>query len=251
MKIQSQPQAVFIQQANPIPSADGGVAQGSASQLPARFQDGFEQRPVTPNQAGIIDFVPPYPFPQVPDSLSQEDRLTSSKLPMALSNPLNKALLEAGTKDVVLSRDIMGTMRGPEGQPLAKVWLNDGTTAFVDPNTNRYYLTDEGETYGRTNAMGPLDLPEGSKFSNSYFTDPEVRGVEQLTQVWAPPPPGPMDPVPAPRNPGPLPPLPLPLPEPRNTGPLPPLPLPEPRNTGPLPPLPLPLPAPRIPEDWL
>lgn len=209
MKIQSQPQAVFLQQANPtsIPSTDGGFVQGSASQLPARFQDGFEQRPITPNQPGVIDFVPPYPFPFPPDSLSQEDRLTSSKLPMALANPLNKALLEAGTKDVVLSRDIMGTMRGPEGQPLAKVWLNDGTTAFVDPNTNRYYLTDEGESYGRTNAMGPLDLPEGSKFSNSYFTDPEVRAVEQLSQAWDLPP-GPMDPLPLPRNTGPLPPLP-------------------------------------------
>jgi len=231
MKVQSQPQAVVIQQANPTTSAavaerptDAGFAPGSAGQLPTRFEDGFEQRPVNPDRPGIIDCIPPYPYPPVADSLSLEDRLTSTKLPMTLSNPLHKALLESGHKDVVISRDIMGMMRGPEGQPLARVWLNDGTTAYVDPNTNHYYLTDESEIYGRTNAMGPLDLPAGATFSNSYFNDPEVRSIQQLSQAWGSPFPGPVDP-------------------------LPPRPEPFPTDPGPLPPLPLP--GPRIPEDWL
>jgi len=235
MKVQSQPQAAVIQQSNPIPSADvaakpagAGFAQGSAGQLPVSFQDGFEQRPVDPSTPGIIDCIPPYPYPYPPDSLSLEDRSTAMELPMGLSNPLHKALLEEGNKDVVLSRDVTGMMRGPEGQPLAHVWLNDGTQAYVDPNTNHYYLTDEGETYGRTNALGPLDLPEGLKFSNSYFSDPEVRSIQRMAQPGGWPFPGPVDPLP-----------------------LPPRPEPFPDNPGPLPPLPLPLPGPRIPEDWL
>ena len=105
-----------------------------------------------------------------------------------------------------LSRDKGGVMRGPDGQPLAKVALDDGTTAYVDPNTNQYYLTDEREILGHTNAMGPLDLPEGSQFSNTYFSDADVRSIERAGNGggWPFPHP-PINPLPWPPRPSPFP----------------------------------------------
>lgn len=212
MKVQTAPSAPAIAGANEVATSKSAPpAQGSAGQLklPDRFKDGFE-----PGKK-IIDCFPPFP-PQPKDTLSLRDHLTASKLPEALSNPLNKVLLEKGEKDVQLSRDAGGVMRGPEGAPLAKVQLEDGTTAYVDSNTNKYYLTDEREVLGRTNALGPLDIPEGSKFSNSYFSDADVRSIERAARGgndWPFPRP-PIDPLPYPPRPFPFPVDPLPFPRP-------------------------------------
>jgi len=104
--------------------------------------------------------------------------------------------------------------QGPEGQPLAKVKLEDGTTAYVDPNTNKYYLTDEQDFFGQVHAAGPLDLPEGAQFSNSYFSDADVRSIEKDAKggSWLPQP-GPI-PFPLPRPFPPIDPMPLPRPIP-------------------------------------
>ena len=213
MKVQSQPQAPqasTIQKANPTVSADKAAApapQGNAGQLQDRFRDGFE-----PGRK-IIDCFPPFdPMPK--GGLNLGDHINASKLPETLANPLDKVLLEKGEKDVPLRRDEQGVMRGPEGEPLAKVQLDDGTTAYVDPNTNQYYLTDERELFGQTNAIGPLPLPEGSQFSNSYFSDADVRSIEKAAQGgngWPFPRP-PIDPLPLPPRPFPFPVEPRPIP---------------------------------------
>jgi len=191
-------------------SQQAQAPQGSAGQLKLsdRFKDGFE-----PGKK-IIDCFPPFP-PQPKDTLSLRDHITASKLPESLSNPLNKVLLEKGEKDVQLSRDANGVMRDPEGAPLAKVQLKDGTTAYVSSNTNQYYLTDEREVFGRTNALGPLDIPENSKFSNSYFSDADVKSIERAARGndWPFPRP-PIDPLPYPPRPFPFPVDPLPFPRP-------------------------------------
>jgi len=203
--------------------AEGSAAAASGAQLGNRFKDEFVQG--KPDQKKIIDCFPPFP-PQPKDTMGLKDHFTASRLPETLSNPLNKAILELGKKDVELSRDDQGVWRGPEGQPLAKVKLEDGTTAYVDPNTNKYYLTDEKDFFGQVNAAGPLDLPRGAQFSNSYFSDADVRSIEKDAKggSWLP-------------HPGPIP-LPLPHPLPRPFPPIEPMPLPLPLpfdGWGPLP----------------
>ncbi|HVE84762.1 MAG TPA: hypothetical protein VND93_18025 [Myxococcales bacterium] len=220
MKVQSQPQQAQASQAQTQVQSAGNKPATSTTpaQQGAQFKDEFVQGNKG-DKKGIIDCFPPFPKPQ--DTLSLQDHLTASRLPETLSNPLDKPLLAAGNKDQALSRDDKGVMRGPEGQPLAKVQLKDGTTAYVDANTNKYYLTDQRERFGRVNALGPLDLPEGSKFSNSYFSDADARSIERAAQggnVWPFPRP-PIDPLPLP---------PRPFPFPIDPGPFKPLPLPQP-----------------------
>jgi len=149
------------------------------------------------------------------DTMGLGDHLTASRLQDTLSNPLDKPLLDAGNKDQKLTRDDNGVMRGPDGQPLAKVDLKDGNTAYVDPNTNQYYLTDEQELGGfignrGVNALGPLPLPKEAQFSNSYFSDSDVRSIERDARGggWH----FPIDPLPRPIPfPDPMP-LPRPIP---------------------------------------
>lgn len=220
--------------------AASGLASGAAGQLGNRFnKDEFIQG--GPNKPGpaIIDC---FPFPPQPkDTMSLKDHVTASKLPETLSNPLNDDLLKAGDKDQQLSRDDQNVWRGPEGQPLSQVRLEDGTTAYVDPNTNQYYLTDEKGFFGQVNALGPLDLPEGAQFSNSYFSDADARSIEKDAARGTPFPRPFPDPLPFPR---PFPPIePKPLPFPIEPGPkFPPF---EPR------PLPFPIdPMPKLPDPW-
>ena len=225
MKVQSQPQQPATQTATATgttgaaktsdakSAAAAGAAPANAGQLNSRFKDGFD-----PSGPIIRDWPPygPLPLPRK-DTLGLGDQLTAGRLPDTLSNPLDKPLLDAGKKDVQLSRDDKGVMRGPDGQPLAKVGLKDGNTAYVDPNTNQYYLTDERDFFGQVNALGPLPLPEGAKFSNSYFSDADVRSIERDAKgggsIW-PPFPHPIDPLPLPPRPFPIDPLPLPRPIP-------------------------------------
>lgn len=87
-------------------------------------------------------------------------------------------------------------VRGPEGQPLASLRLPSGRTAFVDPNTNRYYLTDQGAFAANSTVMTwQIDLPSDTKFTNSHFSDADVRYIQQLARPsrgpWPLPPPPP------------------------------------------------------------
>ncbi|HEY8206349.1 MAG TPA: hypothetical protein VIG99_02630 [Myxococcaceae bacterium] len=222
MKVQSQPAApqtaaatgtTATAKTNPAgaataaakPAAAAGAAPANAGQLTDRFKDGFESGKMQPGNKGIIDCFPNWP-PVKKDTMGLGDHLTAGQLSETLSNPLDKPLLESGNKDQKLTRDDNGVMRGPDGQPLAKVDLKDGNTAYVDPNTNQYYLTDERDWLGQgVNALGPLPLPEGAQFSNSYFSDADVRSIERDARgggLFPPFPHKPVDPLPRfPRDP--------------------------------------------------
>jgi len=127
-------------------------------------------------------------------SLTFGDRVNASGLSKALSSPLNDLRLAFGKKTETITRDANGTYRGPEGQPLVPVKLEDGKTAYVDPNTNQHYLTDEQpDCHGIVHALPARDLPEGSQFSNSYFGDADVKELTRIANggsiINFPPPP--------------------------------------------------------------
>jgi len=118
-----------------------------------------------------------------PAGLDWGDRFTAADLHKSLSNPLNDRLLQAGQKSETITRDQNGIYRGPNGQPLVPVRLDDGNTAYVDPNTNRYYLTNEqpGKD-GSVRALPAIDLPKDAQFSNRYFNDQDARDLTQIAQ---------------------------------------------------------------------
>lgn len=138
-----------------------------------------------------IPFPRPIPFPlPFPGkvTLSQEDRETAGGLKDALSNKFNQWIgkHDPDAHRVTLPRDPSGRVVGPEGQPLAQVKLDDGRTAYVDPNTNQYYLANKGGPlgglgFGGVSATGPIDLPPEAQFSNSHFSEADVRAVERLS----------------------------------------------------------------------
>lgn len=67
-----------------------------------------------------------------------------------------------------------GTATGPEGQPLVTVRLSNGRTAYVDPNTNQYYVASQQQGgklfFGAKDVRGPIALPKDLEFSNSHFS---------------------------------------------------------------------------------
>jgi len=214
-QVQPQPQTAAASGTTTASAKTADAKPASASQL----SDQLNKDAFVPGRPPIRDFPPirdwpPYgPLPLPPkDTMNFGDHLTAGRLPDALNNPLDKPLLDAGKKDQHLTRDDKGVMRGPDGQPLATVQLKDGNTAYVDPNTNQYYLTDEKENGGffgdrSVNALGPLPLPKDAQFSNSYFSDADVRSIERDARggnIWPP-----INPIPRPI------PLPNPLPLPR------------------------------------
>ncbi|HYV44541.1 MAG TPA: hypothetical protein VFA20_06740 [Myxococcaceae bacterium] len=158
-----------------------------ASGLPTgkRVRDEFVHLP--PDLGGVLQ-------PKGKVSLSFGDRVNASGLSKALSSPINDLRLAFGKKTETITRDANGTYRGPEGQPLVPVKLDNGKTAYVDPNTNKYYLTDEQpDCHGRVHALPAQDLPKGSRFSNSYFGDADVKELTRIANggsiINFPPPP--------------------------------------------------------------
>lgn len=123
-------------------------------------------------------------------TLSLKDALTASGLRRTLGahvEGLAGKLAEARAPNATLRPGRDGVMRGPEGQPLVTVRLQGGKTAYVDPNTNQYYLASDRALLfrhaGAVQAKGPMALPPGAQFSNSYFT---VAEVQQLNRLAAP-----------------------------------------------------------------
>lgn len=114
-------------------------------------------------------------------TLSLGDRFTAGRLHQTLSNPLRNwmTLNNPNVPNATVTRGADGVVRGPEGQPLVQVQLDDGNTAYVDPNTNKYYLGTGSEFFGRIQTKGPLELPPGARFSNSHFSDADAK---QLTR---------------------------------------------------------------------
>jgi len=120
-------------------------------------------------------------------TLSFGDRFNAMGLKEALSSPLNALRLAVGEKSETITRDLDGTYRGPEGQPLVQVKLADGNTAYVDPNTNKYYLTDEKpDVFGQVRTLPAADLPKGAQFSNSHFSDADVKELTRIANGGSP-----------------------------------------------------------------
>lgn len=116
-------------------------------------------------------------------TLDWGDRFNAAGLSKELSSPTNDLRLALGEKSETITRGSDGTYRGPEGQPLVPVKLDDGNTAYVDPNTNKYYLTDEQpDLFGRVNALPARDLPPGSQFSNSHFSNADVKELTRIAK---------------------------------------------------------------------
>lgn len=115
----------------------------------------------------------------IPNNLSQHDDQTAGGLSQSLSNPLLDALLKALPEipEATVTKFPSEPPRGPDGQPLVEVHLKDGSTAYVDPNTNQYYLEEKsGGPFGDTTCKGPLDLPPDAQFDpEKYYTDADVR----------------------------------------------------------------------------
>jgi hypothetical protein len=128
-------------------------------------------------------------------TLSKADRKTADGLSEALSGP-KEALRRyfADAPEATLRRGKDGIVRGPEGQPLVEVKLKNGQTAYVDPNTNQYWVSEpnkrmfspDGKVMGcfpvpssvnGIDTTGPYPLPEGAEFSNSHFSDADVRAL--------------------------------------------------------------------------
>lgn len=181
MKVQSSPMPAVgstqTQESQRAVPPDQGAARANAHALP----DGFEGRRPAPDVD--IDKL----LGNLKPRLNIADRLTAADLHKDLSTVLNTVDLALDKKSESLSRDENGVFRGPQGQPLMPVKLDDGHTAYVDPNTNRYYLTDEKpDAQGKVNVLPARDLPQGSKFSNTYFNDKDVKDLTKIAQDQSP-----------------------------------------------------------------
>lgn len=96
-----------------------------------------------------------------------------------LSEVLSKIRQFAVYRPELRSQVTMGSgriVRGPEGQPLIPVPFGGGAAAYVDPNTNQYYV---GQAFirGGTMVQGPFALPPAAQFSNSHFSDADVQAL--------------------------------------------------------------------------
>ncbi|MER2564486.1 MAG: hypothetical protein ABTQ32_27395 [Myxococcaceae bacterium] len=113
----------------------------------------------------------------------------SSSLEKQLSSPGGQAQVSTA-KETTLPRGVRGEVVGPEGQPLATVRLKDGRTAYVDPNTNQYYLAEQptfGPKYGGSvKVKGPLPLPADAEFSNSHFSKADVNAIGTIANSHPP-----------------------------------------------------------------
>ncbi len=120
-------------------------------------------------------------------TLEWGDRFNAANLSSELSSKTNALRLAFGEKSETVTREKDGTYRGPEGQPLVQVELDDGNTAYVDPNTNEYYLTnEEPNLFGQVQTLPASPLPEGSQFSNSHFSDSDVKELTQIADTGSP-----------------------------------------------------------------
>lgn len=147
-------------------------------------------QPKWPNPGPLPKLPMPIPrFPVEKPTLNLGDRLNATRLPGALQRSLSGivgALRLANAPDATLRRGKDGSMVGPEGQPLVAVQLKDGKTAYVDPNTNQYYVDENKIAYFRQpdsiRVKGPMDLPKDVQFSNSHFSDADCRQLERDTR---------------------------------------------------------------------
>jgi len=184
-------------QGSSVPAVQSEQAQ-STQQTPFSQQAQSAQRnSVVPYGKDVFITQAPQPPPDLRRLIGPEkptlnfgDRFNAMGLKEALSSPLNALRLAVGEKSETITRDLNGTYRGPEGQPLVQVKLADGNTAYVDPNTNKYYLTDEKpDAFGQVRTLPAANLPEGAQFSNSHFSDADVKELTRIANGGSPFPP--------------------------------------------------------------
>lgn len=127
----------------------------------------------------------PVPHPVPGTTLKPADRFNAWGLKRGLEQATSGiagaiALSRAPKSSVKVGLD--GTATGPEGQPLVTVRLANGKTAYVDPNTNEYYLKTQQQggklPFGQQAVHGPMALPKDLQFSNSNFS---VADCKQLS----------------------------------------------------------------------
>lgn len=138
--------------------------------------------PNQPNGGGCV-ILPGKPRPGEV-TLSKKDRANAKELHPALF----RAKPQGGEAVTLKAKD--GVVRGPEGQPLVRVSLGANKTAYVDPNTNQYYLAGRQPVFRLIPGApmpiftkGPFDLPAKAKFSDAQFC---VADVQALTKLAAP-----------------------------------------------------------------
>ena len=128
-----------------------------------------------------------WPAPQKGTTLNKKDRANAKDLAQQLRDARPK---QGGEVEFLRTQD--GITRGPEGQPLVRVSLPNGRSAYVDPNTNQYYLSVRSPIVFRlvpgatppVAVKGPYTLPQSARFTNSHFSDADVRA---LTALASPP----------------------------------------------------------------
>ncbi len=155
----------------------------------------FPSKPPNP----VRPITPIHPIFPGKETLSIGDRLNA----MGLRGDLSRELSSLSGKvklmmapEQTLRRGPNGQVLGPEGQPLATVRLANGQTAYVDPNTNQYYVAEKSpfinfKAPGTVTVRGPLALPKGAEFSNSHFSEADVAAITRLANgkgPWLSPP---------------------------------------------------------------
>jgi hypothetical protein len=149
--------------------------------FPSKPSPSFPSRPPVPIR-------PVLPIHPGPTTLSLEDRLNARGLRSSLERRLSGvagAVQLAKAPEATLRRGLNGQMLGPEGQPLATVRLANGRTAYVDPNTNQYYVAEKNplalfKAPGSVRVRGPLPLPADAEFSNSHFSAADVAAIGKI-----------------------------------------------------------------------
>ncbi|MBI3181755.1 MAG: hypothetical protein HYZ28_06395 [Myxococcales bacterium] len=195
MKVTRNPavQNVGVTQTSPASTVDKGLAAPIDRNLlvPGRGHSCW----CPPSRWCLPPFRPLFPPAEPGSTLKWSDRLTARRLSDVLSrkSPLMDTMRMALGKDVKLTTGKDGVVRGPEGEPLVKVQLKNGKTAYVDPNTNQYYLAPAlprgwfplGGSGQTIQAKGPFTLPPEAQFSNSHFSDADVKTLTRDAN-WRP-----------------------------------------------------------------
>ncbi len=114
-------------------------------------------------------------------TLSISDKFNASRLNKTMNGKLQivaEKLANAPVTKVSTGRD--GMVRGPEGQPLIPMKRDNGQKVYVDPNTNQYYVGSPAMNFKKKQTetvRGPYPLPANAQFSNSHFSDADVRAM--------------------------------------------------------------------------
>ncbi len=150
--------------------------------------------PFLPN---LIRRLYPHPTLSRDVTLSVAARLKARVLAKLLPGPARVAasLVARGqAAEATLHRDRKGALSGPNGEPLFAVRLG-GKTVYVDPNTNRFYLSALSPQQQMQRIFrpqepmhGPFELPPGARFPNEHYSAGDARELGRAVGAapWRP-----------------------------------------------------------------